>query len=395
VRAIGLVARREIRERLKARSFRIATIISIGVVVAAIVIPSSQKGHRPTYDVAVINPPTASTADSIKALQRVLGVRLRLRDVTDATAARAQLRTGRLDVVVIGADQILVKRAAAEGGTDTKGRLIAAIGTTIRVQRFIAQAGPAAASLLQALQQPVPVTAVVPRTASLRERFTAYFGVFFIFIFMQQYSAWVLIGVVEEKASRVVEVILSAIRPRQLVAGKVLGIGAVAVLQAIAVAIAAVVAATMTGSHIFEGASRLVIAWCLAWFVLGYGMFSWMYAAVGSLVSRQADAQNASFPLSVPMLVAFISINGLLSGGDPSPFVRVLSFLPFTAPLVMPMLVGIGKASALASLGSMAITAVAIFGLARLAGDIYSRAVLHSGQRLHMRQVLRRDFNAA
>src|SRR5207249_1779675 len=117
----------------------------------------------------------------------------------------------------------------------------------------------------------------------------------------------------EEKASRVVEVILSAIRPRQLVAGKVLGIGAVAVLQAIAVAITAIVAATMTGSHIFEGASRLVIAWCLAWFVLGYGMFSWMYAAVGSLVSRQADAQNASFPLSVPMLVAFISINGLLS----------------------------------------------------------------------------------
>jgi ABC-2 type transport system permease protein len=201
--------------------------------------------------------------------------------------------------------------------------------------------------------------------------------------------------VIEEKASRVVEVLLSTVRPRQLVAGKVLGIGATALMQGALVGVAAIVAAAVTGANVFEGASRYIVGWILLWFVLGYAMYAWLYAAIGSLISRQADAQSAAFPLSIPILVGYLSSATLVTGGDPSLFVRVLSFFPLTAPMVMPMLIGAGRAAGWEIGVSITLTVGAIVLLMRVAGDIYSRAVLHTGRRLKLSEVLRGEFSAA
>jgi ABC-2 type transport system permease protein len=392
---VWLVARREVRERLKARSFRIATIISAGVVVAAIAIPASQRGKTPTYDVGMYGNTGTAEIDAVKALAPGLNLRVRIHPVSTLDEARAQLRTGQLDIVVNGTDEILSKRRPEPGDTGKKAQLIAALGSTLRVQRVLAQGGPDAARLVDALRTPVAVSGVVVDTADPSQRLTAFFGVLLLFVFLQQYGAWVLVGVVEEKASRVVEVLLSAVRPRQLVAGKVLGIGGVALVQGLIVAAAALITAQTTGTHVFEGTSRYMILWTLAWFVLGYGLYSWAYAAVGSTVSRQADAQNAAFPLTIPVLVGYISVTSLLSGGDPSSFVRVIAFLPPTAPMVMPMLIGLGKVAMWEVALSMAGVAVSIVLLMKFAGDIYARAILHTGRRLHFREVFRRDFNAA
>jgi ABC-2 type transport system permease protein len=251
-----------------------------------------------------------------------------------------------------------------------------------------------AARVLAAFQTPVRVSEVKKPEANETARSTAFIGVVALFAFLQQYGAWVLIGVIEEKSSRVVEVLLSAIRPRQLVAGKVLGIGATAVMQGALVAIAALVAAAATGANVFEGASRFIVLWVLLWFVLGYSTYAWLYAAIGSLISRQGDAQSAAFPLSIPILVGYISSATLLSGGDPSAFVRALSFFPLTAPMVMPMLIGAGKAAGWEIAVSIGLTVGGIAVLMRVAGDIYARAVLHTGQRLKLSQVVRGEFSA-
>jgi len=387
VNPVFLVARREVRERIKARSFRIATLISAAVVIAAIAIPASQRGHTPTYDVAVTTSSPAGASDAIKALAPTLKVHLNMHAVPTATDGGRGLRTGEYDVV-INNGVILTKRAPDSGDTGKKAQLIAAISNLVRLQRL----GPEAAA---ALQTPVEVRGVLPPDANSKDRFTAFVGVLLLFVFLQQYGTWVLMGVVEEKASRVVEVLLSAIRPRQLVAGKVIGIGAVAIVQGAIVALSAIVASTATGTHIFEGTSRFAILWILGWFALGYSFYALLYASVGSLVSRQADAQNAAFPVGLPILVGYFTASTLLSGSDPSLFARVLSYLPPTAPMVMPMLIGIGRASALQAFVSMALLIAATVAMARVAGAIYARAVLHTGQRLRLRQVLRRDFNAA
>jgi ABC-2 type transport system permease protein len=193
----------------------------------------------------------------------------------------------------------------------------------------------------------------------------------------------------------VVEVLLSAIKPRELVTGKVLGIGAVALVQGTFVAAAALITSAVTGANVFEGASQLTILWAIVWFILGYGFYSWANAALGSTVSRQADAQNAAFPVGVPLIVGYISATTLLSGGDPSPFIRVLSFLPPTAPMIMPMLIGIDKVELWQVAVSIAISIVTIVLLSRAAAAIYSRAILHTGQRLKLRQVIKPDFTGS
>jgi ABC-2 type transport system permease protein len=395
VNPVLLVARREIRERVKAKSFRIATLISAGVIIAAISIPASQRGHTPTYDVAVVNPATPTVVDAIRALAPPLKIKLHVVAEPSLDTAQAGLKTNRFDVVVVGDDSILTKRPPEAGDPGKKAQLVNAISGAVRLERFTATAGPGAAKALEALQQPVLVRGVEPKQASSSQRTTSFIGVLLLFVFLQQYGTWVLMGVVEEKASRVVEVLLSAIRPRQLIVGKVLGIGAVALMQGVVVAIAALGTAQATGTHVFEGTSQFAIAWTLGWFVLGYSFYSFAYAAVGSLVSRQADAQNAAFPVGLPVLVGYISATTLLSGGDPSTFVRVLAFLPPTAPMVMPMLIGLGKVSTLGAFTAMGLLALASLAMSRLAGLVYSRAILHSGQRLKLRQVLRRDFSAA
>ena len=385
MKQILLVARREIRERLRARSFRVATALTTIIVIAAIAIPASQRGHRKSYDVGVVRPtPTLDAA--IHQLAAPLDVKLNVQEVASIDDAQRALTTGALDVVVNGTNAVLTKRPVEQDG-GKKSQLVAAIATAIRLQRL----SPADAAAIAA---PVQVTSVQPSDTNSRQRVTAFFGVLLLFMFFQQYGAWVLVGVVEEKTSRVVEILLAAMRPRQLVTGKVAGIGTVAVLQAAIVGVAALITSNATGYHIFEGASRWLLVWVFVWFFLGYGLYAMAYAAVGSLVSRQADAQNAAFPLAIPILVGYLTATSLL-GGDVSAFARVLAFLPPTAPMIMPMLIGIGRVPGWEIAVSVGEMLVAIALVVRIAGDVYARAILHTGRRLRLREVLRSEFSAA
>jgi len=374
--------------------------------VSAIAIPATQGGEKPTYDVGIVvtffpdGPPQTSSSgavvqrtefdhtetDAIESLGPPLNVRVLASPLHSLSQGEDGLRQGQYDVVVAG-DQVLTTRVPSEDDTGKKAQLIAALTNVVRLKRL----GPDAVA---ALQTPVTVRGVERADSNSQARTTAFFGTFILFAFLQQYGAWVLIGVIEEKASRVVEVLLAAVRPRQLVGGKVLGIGTVALAQGALVALAAIVTAQATGANVFQGTTRYAIAWTLLWFVLGYSVYALAYAAVGSLASRQADAQNASFPLAVPLLVGYLSSVSLLNGGDPSAFVRVLSFFPLTAPMVMPMLIGLGKVATWEIAVSIALIVASIVVIARVAGNVYSRAILHTGQRLKLRQVMRGDFSA-
>jgi ABC-2 type transport system permease protein len=392
---IRLVARREIRERVKARSFRIGTIVSAAIVVAVIAIPATQKGHITTYKVGIVNPPTSRTVGEVRNLAPALHVRLQVRTVASVAEARGLVKQKALDLVAVGDQEIIVKETPTAEDSGKKQQLAVAIGQVVRLQALVARLGPVALDAAAALHQPVPVHGVEPASASGGQRLTAFFGVLILFIFLQQYGTWVLNGVVEEKSSRVVEVLLAAIRPRQLVTGKVVGIGAVALFQGVVIAATALITAKVVGSDILHGAAQSTIVWTLAWFGVGYAFYSWAYAAVGSLVSRQSDAQNAAFPVMVPLLVGYLTSTSLIGANEPSAFAHVLSYLPPTAPVVMPMLLGIGKATAWQAAISMAVTIVAVILVSRLAGSIYSRAILHTGRRLRLKEVLKRDFASA
>jgi ABC-2 type transport system permease protein len=120
--------------------------------------------------------------------------------------------------------------------------------------------------------------------------------------------------------------------------------------------------------------------------LLGYSFYCWVYAAAGSVAERQDQIQSMAFPLVLPMLVGYIASLTAASSGNASTFVKVLAYLPPTAPFAMPVLVGLGKVTWWQFAGSAALSIVATFFVARLASDIYRRSILSTGRSIRLRK---------
>ncbi len=187
-----------------------------------------------------------------------------------------------------------------------------------------------------------------------------------------------------------VEVLLATVRATQLLSGKVIGFAALAFAQMLALGVTFAVAALAVGSHAIRGAAGVVVLIGALWLILGYGLYCCAFAAAGSLITRQSDAGNASMPLLIPLIVVYSLSNGALFNGA-SPFYHALAYVPWTAPIAMPTLFAIGAVSAWQMIVSALLCVLATIATARLAGVIYERAVMRTGARLKLRQVLRAE----
>jgi ABC-2 type transport system permease protein len=183
-------------------------------------------------------------------------------------------------------------------------------------------------------------------------------------------------GVLEEKGSRVVEILISTVRPYQLLAGKVLGIGLLGLAQLAAVAVAAVVSFAVVGS--IPAATSETIGLSLLFFVLGFAFYSLLFAAVGAAASRPEDAQNSLGPLTVVIVVAYFLALGAMSDPDGT-VARLAPFVPPLAPMVMPARLTLGQAAWWELPVSVAILAAATFGLVRVGGRAYVGGLLRFG----------------
>jgi ABC-2 type transport system permease protein len=213
-------------------------------------------------------------------------------------------------------------------------------------------------------------------------------GLILTFVMLTQYNTWILIGVMEEKSSRVVEVLLAAVRPVRLLAGKVLGIGLVALTQATLIVVVALIVAEAVGSDILRGSAPTTVGSALLWLVLGYAFYCWVYAAAGSMAERQDQVQSLAFPLSLPVIVGYVISLTTLESGNASAYFKVLAYLPPTAPFAMPALVGLHEAAWWQFLLSVGLSIVGTVLVARLAGRIYRRAILRTGRRVRVREVV-------
>ena len=176
-------------------------------------------------------------------------------------------------------------------------------------------------------------------------------------------------------------------RPRQLLSGKVIGIGAVAMLQAALIVGVALGLGAAEGSSLIHGTAPLEVASSLLWVVLGYSFYCWVYAAAGSLADRQDQIQSLALPVQLPILFGYIVSFTSLGSGGASTLVKVLAYLPPTAPFAMPVLVGLGDATWWQFLISVGLMLAAIALIARLASTIYFRAILRTGGRVHVREL--------
>lgn len=384
----GLVAGREIRERVRGRLFWVVTVILFGVVTAAVVIPTLHAGTATSQRVGVVASSAPLEAE-LHDLAKSAGLSVALVNEPGLLQARAALSAGQLGMVVDSTGKILVKQPIPASGTSAKARYVRAVSVALGAEHAFTQAGltPQQAATV-AKAKPVPVESLQPgKKPRTTAEATALLGVILIFIVLTQYLTWTLMGVMEEKASRVVEVLLATVRPIQLLAGKVIGIGAVALAQAVALVAFALVLAEAVGSSLVHGAAPVVVAATLAWLVLGYAFYSWVYAAAGSLAERQDQVQSLALPLSAPLIFGYIvSLIGV-SSGNPSLLVKVLAYLPPTAPFAMPTLIGFGEATWWQFLLSAVVTLVCTLVVAFAAAQVYRTAVLQTGSRVRLREL--------
>ena len=390
-RLVWLVARRELRERLRDKSLYISTGITLGILALFALGPQVLGFDEPDrYRVAVVGGPARALIDEAAAQAPARDTEIERREVADRAAAEELLRDEEADAALLGDRRLLVLEEAPDGLT----ALVQAASAELAVRAQLTEAGLADDEVAQVLEPaPLPVEALRPPD----EGDEALGGLAFVVVFVLYgqlfgYGMAVASGVVEEKASRVVEIILSKVRPTQLLTGKVLGIGLVGLLQLLLIAVVGVALVQVTGfADLPSGAARAFLA-AFAWFVLGYTLYAAVFAGAGALVSRQEELQNVVGPISIFVLGSFFLSFAALA--DPGSTLAVVgSLVPVSAPLVMPVRMTVGAAALWEVLASVAIMLASITAVILLAARAYRGGVLQTGGRIRLRQALAASRN--
>ena len=381
-----LVAQRDFWFRLHDKGFLISTSITLAVFTIFILTAAYGGRGTPRFDLGVIGSGSQRVGALAAKAGPSQGATIRTRVVADRTAALAGLRDGALDAVLVGGHRLLVER-------DAPAQLEQAVQVAVvadRIQRTLATHDVPAGQIADILDPgPVPVSSVEPQDPNRETNSTvAFVAVLVLYGQLFGYGVWVATGVIEEKASRVVEILLSTIRARQLLAGKILGIGALGLLQLACISAYAIVLATATGALDIPGHALGTALLAIGWFVLGFAFYASLFAVSGALVARMEELQNAIVPLNLVILASLIISLG--STKDPGSTLSVIvSLVPFSSALAMPVRITLGSATPLEIAGSLVMLVGSTALLIPLAGRLYAGAVLQTGSRVKLREAWR------
>lgn len=376
-RALAVVARREFVERARDRSFLISTLVTVGIIGLVVLFPRLLSFGADDYEIALPGDDGALAA-AVQVQAELADVTVTVVPVDDAAEAEEAVRSGRIDAY-IGDGQVVVERDLSVRLRVVVENAYAAVAGT----RALADAGIDPSELEAALAGGTLETVTLDPAADERNTrgLIAFIGSLILYGQLIGYSFWVALGVVEEKSSRVVELLLSAIPARALLAGKVLGIGLLGLVQLLFIAICGVGLAVVTGALSFETSMLAPIALVLGWFVLGYTAYSCLTAAAAARISRQEDLQNATTPVTMLALVSFFAaFYAFLTPTGTT--VSVISMAPPMSALAMPIRMARGDA-ALWEVGlALALMLLLIAGLIAVAGRVYEGAVLRMGAKV-------------
>jgi ABC-2 type transport system permease protein len=378
-RAVRLVAMREIIERGRTRGYLLSLVFTLFLLLAGFVLPQFLLADRATQ-LALVAPVPAGLQAAVEAAAAGYELDLDISTVADRAAAQAAVTAKTIDAALaVPADLsapgelIVLERAGGTLQAVTSGAVVA-----------LRAAGAAA------LLAPPEVTVLEPPTdEDLTALIFANAGIILMFIGIFSYGTWVLTGVVEEKQSRVVEVVLSTVRPRDLLMGKVIGIGLLALLQIVVLVVAGISAAQLSGQLTLPPTTVGAVVQLLLWFMLGFALYSTAMGFLGALASRVEEASNASMPVTMTATACYL-VAILVVTTEPSGIVaRVMTFLPPAAPMVVPLRVALGAIEPWEVVLSIGLMVAAIWVLFVVGARVYAGAVLQMGSRIRIRDAWR------
>jgi ABC-2 type transport system permease protein len=424
---IWLIVRREYRARVRQRGFIILTIAMAAIFVllacSPTIVQAIRSGRNDTTTVAVrdaANP--AATPDDIARLDQQLRA-----DGTNGSAItlvvaatgdlppQQQVNEGKddgyLELNRNPAGDLTFDYVTKSGTRDTTATRIQQAAAFLSVRDRLTRAGVEPSRQAQIFAPP-PFSISATQAASIADTQTetekitnrglAYILDILLYTTIIVYGMWIAGGVVEEKSNRIMEIMINAATPTQLMAGKILGIGAAALTQYLCITIPGAVAlalqgriaqallGTRTGAAALDltGLSVTAIVTFIGFFILGFLLYAALYASAGSLVSRQEDVQQIAAPMQMAMIGSFFAALFVLGSPDSS-LARVLAFVPFCSPLVMLTRVLVGHPAPWEVALSVAILIASIAICIALAARIYRIGVLLYGVRPNLRTVFR------
>jgi ABC-2 type transport system permease protein len=408
----AIIARREYTELVRSRLFVISTgflvLLAIVVAMLPLVIKLAERGSVTRVEVAASDAALAAT--SVRIIDGILNsgfagsaqAPYRVEVATDEPTAVRDVADGKFDAAVIAARQasggIAFRLASGESLSTERATQLQVAMFGIAVLDWTSQNGAGAGFVaptfdVAATGGPTAGGAPIPAVEFAGRRIVGATFAVLIFLTIIIYGMWVAAGVVAEKSGRVMELLISAAATKQLVVGKLLGIGLAGLTQVAVILVPATIvllsqdrlASVVLGSSSaiplsFSGLSPALLVAFLAFFALGFALYAAIYAAAGSLLSRPEDLQIIALPLSLLGMVGFfLSLLALLSGT--AGLIRLASYVPFWSPFVMLTRLVVGRVEPWELVLSLGLLIVTVPIALVLAIRVYRAGTLLYGQR--------------
>ena len=383
-REIWEVARREFVERWRSRAMRVSFGILLGLVVLGAVVATVSDKGTPTDDFGLVGSRAVALAPALRLADQADGRKARIHRLRDRAAAERALGDGDVDIVLLDG-RLIVEEDRTSPAVGVAQRAIAAQRTVTRLQAA-GLTREQAVSAIAPRQQPVVVLEPGARDRE-RDEGMLWVGMLLLFTALIVYGQSVASSVAEEKSSRVIELLLTTVAPRRLLAGKILGVGALGVAPLAAAWAAGLISAAIAGGAGLPPSAPETVALVVAWFILGFAFYSVAYAALGALVSRQEDLEATTAPVNVLLIAAYLGANAAIQDPDGT-WAQIAAFLPPLAPLLVPTRVVLGDMGAIELLAAVAVEVVATILPIRAAAAIYERSILRTGAPISLRSAL-------
>lgn len=366
--SIWLVTEREIGSRLRSKTFVISTVILFAAALAAVVWGGFAAGNPSATKVAV----TSETASVVTGLTG-----LEVTDASSAADAASLVSAGTVQAAIVPNDQLAQiegSPAPASGGP---------------FSYTVIGGDDVPSGLMSQLSQTPSVHLLDPSSTDFLVRYFVALGFGIVFLLAAStFGGTIAQSVVEEKQTRVVELLISAIPVRALLAGKVLGNTILAMAQILVLAAIAIVGLTVTGQDLVLTGLGGPLVWFAVFFLLGFVLLASLFAAAGAMVSRQEDIGSTTAPLTMLVmlpyfLVVFFNNNSLV--------LTIMSYVPFSAPVAMPLRLYLGEAGWWEPLLSLVVLAATCVAAIWVGARIYAGSLLRMGARVTLAQALSRS----
>ena len=383
-RGTTLVAERGLLENIRSRSFKVLTGLLLLLSLAAVTVPQIVSGGSTSYTIATIGRAPAGVVATLDAAGKSAGFTVTYASRQNEAAVREAVRHG--DATAGLAGGTLYTSATSAGPFPA---VVAQAVVTLETSRQLSKAGlsPRQVADLQSIRPPRQVVAG-PVDNVGRVGVGVAVGIV-LYLALTLAGTAIATTVAMEKSTRISEVLLAILRPSQVLVGTVMAVGTVTLGQLLVLATPLAVAVRVTDKIGVPAVAAGDIGFAVAWFVLGFALYAFLFAAAAALVNKITEVNSATLPVSMTLVASYIVALAVVAPNPSAGWSVAASMFPLTAPLVMPVRWASGQVPVYQLLVAMVLTAATAVLLVSFASSIYRRALLITGHRVKVHEMIR------